>query len=115
MVGHDAIGEKGVCRVFFHRLFPEFWNGIDGHGFFIAFQIDVMSAGLCGVCIPPLVWVYGMFSEEIDVRFIKFEQGLGQGKNGLFVDGFVTQKPPSLEVLNREHHEQQQGDGASAA
>jgi hypothetical protein len=56
-----------------------------------------------------------MFSEEIDVRFIKFEQWLRQGENGLFVDGFVSQKPPSLEVLNREHHEQQQGDGASAA
>jgi hypothetical protein len=114
MVGHDAIGEQGVCRVFFYCLFPEFGNGIDGHGFFIAFQIDVMSAGLGGICVSPLVGIYGVFREEIDVRFIEFEQGLRQGENGLFVDGFVSQKSPSLQVMNREQQKQQYGYGFSA-
>lgn len=102
VVGYDAIGEQGVCRVFFYCLFPEFGNGIDGHGFFIAFQIDVMSAGLGGICVSPLIGIYGVFREEIDVRFIEFEQGLRQGENGLFVDGFMSQKSPSLQVMNRE-------------
>jgi hypothetical protein len=74
-----------------------------------------MSAGLGGICVSPLVGIYGVFREEIDVRFIELEQGLRQGENGLFVDGFVSQKSPSLQVMNREQQKQQYGYGFSAA
>jgi hypothetical protein len=62
-------------------------------------QVYIMPWRFTGYCIAALIWIYGIFSNKLDMVFIEWYHFRRQTKNSQPVNALVPEKSPGKAII----------------